>query len=222
CVCANSLNRTVVEILEKREGFDRAAGFGGHDIQRLRRVVRFIRVQDSAGVGAVEYTQIEVAFCCAEGFGKHLRREAGTAHAEQQRMSVTIGAHRIHQPFDRADRTPRPRLIHRLIRNRPYGIIAIQFLHDFSDIQPAEAIADLSRVGTPHCMIALPDAPDDVLAFNFVQRSIYRTLIGFHWADTFSRMLSRLAAMVFSSESNGAINLSTPSCCNSSVALLRS
>ena len=147
----DGLHGLVVEILKERERLRCAAGFGGDNVERRRRVELLGVALNGGGVGAVQHVQIKVAVVRAKDFGKGFRGQAGAAHAEQQRVGVARLAHIVHQLVDAAE----------------------LLVHALGNIQPAQPVADLVGIGLPHRVVAIPDALHDLVVRQLLHALIH-------------------------------------------------
>jgi hypothetical protein len=81
-VLASQRADAVEEIVQENIGFQRAAGLGGDDEQRLAEVDRLLDRLDLGGVGAVQHVEMRPARLPLEGLAQHLRPQARTAHSQ--------------------------------------------------------------------------------------------------------------------------------------------
>ncbi len=114
--------------------------------------------QDSAGIGAVQDRQIEIAVPNAKGLAEDLRGPAGAAHAEQESVRVARLPDVVGQRLQAGN----------------------VLLHRTGDVQPAQPIGDLLHRGLRHPDggIVLPDAVEDVVSRHLTQGASDRLLIG--------------------------------------------
>ncbi len=154
-VTADSLRREVVKVFEKRKSLHRPAGFRRNEEQRLGEI-QSLRVRgDGLGIGAVEHGEIEKARPHTKGETKDFRREARAAHAEQQGVREALGAHFVHKRGDFGNGRA----------------------HHFRTVQPAQAIGDLSGFGFPDGVIVLPNARENGVIMQILQRIRHRAFI---------------------------------------------
>jgi len=122
-------------MLEERERFHRAARLGRHDEQRPAQVAFPRPGGYRARIGAVQHVQPQPAIA-AQRQAEDLRRQAGAAHAQQQGLGVSGSA-----DF-----------------RREGGDVRQLRAHGLRQVQPAQAVGDLSRVRLPDGVVMGPDA----------------------------------------------------------------
>ena len=168
--------RLGITMLEERARLYRAAGLGGDDVERTRRIQVLRFRPDGIGVRAVQHRQRQSAGLLTPKRAEKLRRKAGAAHTKQQHVGVAISAHIVHQAADAADTAPGTTQI-QVSADRVRHIRSVGRQHVLRAIQPAEAIGDFRRVGPPHCVIATPDAPHDVGRGHLDQGFVHKALV---------------------------------------------
>ena len=109
----------------------------------LREVDRVLDREDRVGVGRVEHLQPQAVRDLAERAPDHLGTERGSAHPEQHRVGVALGAELL------GERVQLRSVLEHRLRTR----------------QPAETVLDLRDAGpAPQRRVAAPDPLRDVLA----------------------------------------------------------
>ena len=88
-----SAARALEEILLEDVGLERAAGLAGDDEERLGEIDLALDGADLRGIGGVEHMQLGESGNRAEGHAHDFGAEAGAAHAQEQRVFETAGAH---------------------------------------------------------------------------------------------------------------------------------
>ena len=135
----------VEEVFEEGEGFDRAAGFGGNNIEGMGGVEGAGVFEDIAGMGAVEDMKVERVEL-AEDFGEDFRGEAGATHAEKENICKAFAGR-----------------ITRLDFGSEAGKVSDLGGHIFRTVQPAKTVSDFVGGVCPDGVVVRPDPRGDIV-----------------------------------------------------------
>lgn len=137
---AEFFDSVVEEVFEKGQGFDRATGFGGGDVQRAGGVKGVGGFEDVGRMGGVEDGEGEGGLP-GEDAGEHFGREAGAAHAEEEDVGEAFGADFVSEGGE-------------------FGGLRG---HVGRAVEPAEAVGDFGGGIRPDGVVVRPDAGGDVI-----------------------------------------------------------